>query len=292
METKKISALIETVRIGSINKAADELGYTQSGLTYIINALESELGIKLVVRNHSGINLTPDGELLVPILEQVLEKESEFYRRLEQIKSGDDSVIRIGSYSSLVVSWLPHVIGAFKKKHPGVNFEIRTGVTNLRSLLESNEVDLILCEKNVAGDHEWQYISDDEMCVVFNKKLPLAKAETITLDMLGKYHVILPSILNKNVVSLKLREQNIVFKNQTILYTDDGSITLSMVERNPDGVSFVTKLYTPELPANVGMRSLTPKITRQLGVAINEKQQSVQVIRDFIKFMKRKELIY
>lgn len=292
METKKISALIETVRIGSINKAADELGYTQSGLTYIINALESELGIKLVVRNHSGINLTPDGELLVPILEQVLEKESEFYRRLEQIKSGDDSVIRIGSYSSLVVSWLPHVIGAFKKKHPGVNFEIRTGVTNLRSLLESNEVDLILCEKNVAGDHEWQYISDDEMCVVFNKKLPLAKAETITLDMLGKYHVILPSILNKNVVSLKLREQNIEFKNQTILYTDDGSITLSMVERNPDGVSFVTKLYTPELPANVGMRSLTPKITRQLGVAINEKQQSVQVIRDFIKFMKRKELIY
>lgn len=292
METKKIYALLETVKIGSINKAADELGYTQSGLTYIINALESEIGIKLVTRNHSGIGLTPDGETLFPILEQVLEKESEFYRRLEQIKSGDDSVIRIGAYSSLVVSWLPNVIAAFKKKHPGISFEIRTGVTTLRGMLENNEVDLILGEKSVAGEHEWQYISDDEMCIVFNKKLPLGKAETITLDMLGEYHVILPSILNKNVVSQKLREQNIAFKNQTILYTDDGSITLSMVDKHPDGVSFVTKLYTPELPSNVSMRSLTPKITRQLGVAVNEKKQSVQAIKDFVKFIKKKELIY
>ena len=45
MDTKKVDALIETVRTGSINKAALELGYTQSGLTYLLNSLEGELGV-------------------------------------------------------------------------------------------------------------------------------------------------------------------------------------------------------------------------------------------------------
>lgn len=276
----------------AINKAADELGYAQSGLTYIINVIESEFGVKLVNRSHSGIGLTPDGEILFPYLEQILERESEFYKRLELIKSGEGEIIRIGSYSSLVVSWLPNVITAFKRKHPGLNFEIRTGVSQLRQWLENNEVDLILCEKSLAGEHEWQYISDDEMCVAINKKLPLSKAPEITLDMLKDYHVIFPSILNKNAVSQKLLEQGISFKNQTLLYTDDGSITLSMVEKSNDGVSFITKLYTPECPSNVALRSLTPKITRQLGVIVNERQQSVQSIRDFVKFLKKKELVY
>lgn len=110
--------------------------------------------------------------------------------------------------------------------------------------------------------------------------------------MLKDYHVIFPSILNKNAVSQKLLEQGISFKNQTLLYTDDGSITLSMVEKSNDGVSFITKLYTPECPSNVALRSLTPKITRQLGVIVNERQQSVQSIRDFVKFLKKKELVY
>lgn len=292
METKKIAALIETVKIGSINKAADELGYTQSGLTYIINVIENEFGVKLVTRSHSGIVLTPDGEILFPLLEQILERECEFYKRLDIIKSGEGEVIRIGSYSSLVVSWLPHVITAFKKKHPELNFEIRTGVSQLRQWLENDEVDLILCEKSLAGEHEWQYISDDEMCVAINKRLPLSKAKEITLDMLKDQHIIFPSILSKNAVSLKLQEQHITFKNQTLLYTDDGSITLSMVEKSNDGVSFVTKLYTPECPDAVVMRSLTPKITRQLGVVVNERQQSVQSVRDFVKFLKKKELVY
>lgn len=276
----------------AINKAADELGYAQSGLTYIINVIESEFGVKLVNRSHSGIGLTPDGEILFPYLEQILEREIEFYKRLELIKSGEGEIIRIGSYSSLVVSWLPNVITAFKRKHPGLNFEIRTGVSQLRQWLENNEVDLILCEKSLAGEHEWQYISDDEMCVAINKKLPLSKAPEITLDMLKDYHVIFPSILNKNAVSQKLLEQGISFKNQTLLYTDDGSITLSMVEKSNDGVSFITKLYTPECPSNVALRSLTPKITRQLGIIVNERQQSVQSIRDFVKFLKKKELVY
>ena len=87
MDTKKVAAFIETVRAGSINKAAVSLGYTQSGLTYILNSLEDELGLKLLERNHSGISLTSDAEELYPLLEKLVEDETSLNERLSLIKS-------------------------------------------------------------------------------------------------------------------------------------------------------------------------------------------------------------
>ena len=45
MDTRKLRVLLDTIKIKSINKAAEELGYTQSGLTYLLNSLEEELGV-------------------------------------------------------------------------------------------------------------------------------------------------------------------------------------------------------------------------------------------------------
>lgn len=40
MDTKKLAALAAAVRLGSFTRAAEELGYTQSGLTHMMNSLE------------------------------------------------------------------------------------------------------------------------------------------------------------------------------------------------------------------------------------------------------------
>ena len=40
MDDKKLFAFLEAVRYGSLSKAAAELGYTQSGLTQMMNSLE------------------------------------------------------------------------------------------------------------------------------------------------------------------------------------------------------------------------------------------------------------
>lgn len=44
----------------------EKLGYTQSELTYTMNKLEEELGVKLIVRMHHGVRPTPEGEALLP----------------------------------------------------------------------------------------------------------------------------------------------------------------------------------------------------------------------------------
>ena len=61
METEKIRALLTAADLGSFSKAADALGYTQSGITHMMNALEEELGVPLLVRGNRGVRLSSDG---------------------------------------------------------------------------------------------------------------------------------------------------------------------------------------------------------------------------------------
>ncbi|MEI3130157.1 MAG: LysR family transcriptional regulator [Oscillospiraceae bacterium] len=44
MDLRKLEALAVAVELGSFTKAAQQLGYSQSGLTHMMNALEQEIG--------------------------------------------------------------------------------------------------------------------------------------------------------------------------------------------------------------------------------------------------------
>ena len=61
MESKKLEALLMAVDLGSFTKAAEVLGYTQSGLTHMMNSLEKEVGFTLLERGRSGVRLTAAG---------------------------------------------------------------------------------------------------------------------------------------------------------------------------------------------------------------------------------------
>ena len=66
MSLQKYEAFIKTVELGSLTKAAETLGYTQSGVSHMIQSLEDEVGTKLMHRDRSGIRMTSDGEQLLP----------------------------------------------------------------------------------------------------------------------------------------------------------------------------------------------------------------------------------
>ena len=116
--------------------------------------------------------------------------------------------------------------------------------------------------------------------------LPIARKDMVTLEMLSEYPVIFPNINQKNVVSRRLEELGISYRNQTDIYTEDGSITLSMVQQSK-GVSFVTRMYEPECPKNVRLIPLDPPIVREIGVVLNRNMTGNKLLRSLINTMKR-----
>ena len=63
----KYLPVIRTAECGSLNRAAQALGYTQPSLAYIINNIESELEVKLFLRGQRGVTLTEEGTRLLAI---------------------------------------------------------------------------------------------------------------------------------------------------------------------------------------------------------------------------------
>ena len=72
MDSKKLEILMTTVDLGSFTRASEVVGYTQSGLTHMMDALEREVGFPLLQRNHSGIQLTRQGQQLMPAIREFL----------------------------------------------------------------------------------------------------------------------------------------------------------------------------------------------------------------------------
>ena len=66
MNLQKYISFVKTVEYGSFTKAAEILGYTQSGVSRMIADLEKEWGVSLLERNKSGVKLTSDGVKLLP----------------------------------------------------------------------------------------------------------------------------------------------------------------------------------------------------------------------------------
>lgn len=62
MYDRLLDSFIAVVNSGSFTKAADTLYVSPTGIMKQINALETRLGIKLLVRTSSGVKPTPAGE--------------------------------------------------------------------------------------------------------------------------------------------------------------------------------------------------------------------------------------
>lgn len=81
MESKKLEALLMAVDLGSFTKAAEVLGYTQSGLTHMMNSLEKEVGFTLLERGRSGVRLTEEGERIAPAVREFLQANARARQR-------------------------------------------------------------------------------------------------------------------------------------------------------------------------------------------------------------------
>ena len=143
MDSVKIKALLRAAELGSLTKAAEELGYTQAGLTHMMNRLEAEVGFELLLRNKNGVKLTPEGEKLLPYLKDFSIAHEQLKRAVDETSRGLGEIVRIGTYTSILKLWLPTVINGFKKISPEIRIEIHDlGINAMYDRVSISEIDL------------------------------------------------------------------------------------------------------------------------------------------------------
>ena len=133
MNSRQLQYAISLSQTLNFSQAADLLGISQPSLSKQILALESELGIKLFDRNHSPLSLTPAGEYFIREAKELLYKEDQLFKAMDQFRTGENGRLDIGVTPFRSLYLMPEVVKKLKTKYPGVQVVLHeAGSTQLR----------------------------------------------------------------------------------------------------------------------------------------------------------------
>ncbi|MTD38552.1 LysR family transcriptional regulator [Erwinia sp. CPCC 100877] len=109
---------------GNYTKAAKDLYISQPYLTQTIKKVEQELGIDIINRHSSPLQLTEAGKLYYQYLRSLETEQDEFRKKLSTYAPQKQTIIRIGILSSLGTYLLPLFLPTFMQKHPQIRIQL------------------------------------------------------------------------------------------------------------------------------------------------------------------------
>ena len=286
MESKKLEALLMAVDLGSFTKAAEVLGYTQSGLTHMMNSLEKEVGFTLLERGRSGVRLTEEGERIAPAVREFLQANARLDSVIEQVASSRTEIIRVSAYASIAMHWLPGIIQRFREECSEVDVDIRMAdhVDIPYELLAQGKMDAILVSPQDEGQYEWVHLADDPMFAVLPKDFDTQGMTAFPLAAFEARDFIMPSQgFDKDIMRIFNR---IGVKPHILPTWVDDPTVISMVSHGL-GVSMMTELTVRGRTDGVKLLPVEPASSRELGLAVRSLDAASDGLRHFIDCTKR-----
>ena len=265
MSISKYKALLTVVDMGALSKAAEKLGYTQSGLTHMMNAIESEFGFSVLQRGHYGIKLTPSGERIISKVRQLVMCEESLENELEMVRSWGDNAIRIGAFSSMAGTWLPSIIEKFNREFPDVIVQIQTGtVDELYGGLDDGKYDMCFGTKNSRYDFKWYPLDNDRFYAILPRDYP-EDGDVFRITHFNGTKFLMPGLGFDDDISAVFSQNN-VRPFVTPTYVDDPAI-ISMVEHGL-GISMLSELIITGRSEGIKALPIVPEVSRTLALAI------------------------
>ena len=269
------------VDLGSFSKASEVVGYTQSGLTHLVNSLEREIGFLLIVRSHNGISLTEQGRELVPAIRQFLQANANLENRIQAIAKQQMETIRIAAYASMAMCWMPEILYRFRRICPNVDVDLRMVDHALEpfELLEEGKTDVIFASRQDVGKCEWTPLYQELLYAILPKNYPLEGRSEFPLKEFEGKDFLMPYGRFDIDVHRTFGEAGVKAKEQTV-YVDDETV-IRMVGKGL-GISMMSELMIRGNTDDVCCVAVTPRSLRELGmgtekaVALSENMQKLK----------------
>ena len=164
MELRNLITFIHVAELGSFTKAAEQLGYSQSTISFQIKQLEDELDCLLFERINHTITLTEQGHELVSYAHQVRALTEDFKETLA--KEDLRGHLHIVTPDSICEEMISAHYADFHRKYPSIYIRFSTGDSgNLLHMLDRNEADVI-----ITLDH---HLYNKDYVVAKEQKIPM-----------------------------------------------------------------------------------------------------------------------
>lgn len=285
MSILKYKALLTAIEELSLTQAAEKLGYTQPGISHMIASLEREVGFPLLIRTKEGVFPTENAKQLQYYMQQIVTTEGALIETANKIRGIEVGALRIGTYCSTSIQWLPTVISDFSSSHPNITLEIFEGFHGeLNQLLIDGAIDLAFMSPPAPANYDFIPLAEDPILAVVGIDHPLSQRECIKPAELIKYPFIIPDEGADEDVWTVLNAEHLT---PVIRFRIKGDMTMISMVGNGLGVTLFPRLAIVFPCANIVTKPLSHPYARTLGIALRNAKHASPAAKSFIALTKQ-----
>lgn len=276
----QIFSLVAELR--GFTSAASRLGISQSAVSHALKSLEQELGVELIRRHQSLVELTDIGQQLLLRARAILGLAATMEQEAADARGMKRGTLRIGSFGpTSSMKLLPAILQRYRAAHPGIEVHIDEGPDRqVLQWLEERRIDVgfvVLPQERF----DCLALVEDQMVALIPSQHELASKDSLSLAELCDDPFILTEAGSAELVSrlfLAARlSPNIRYRSSQLLST------LETVARG-EALTLVAQLSLPEASdPRYLIKPLSPPARRQVGLAVLDRRQSSPATLAFIE---------
>lgn len=282
MPVNKYEAFLLSVELGSITRAAENLGVTQSAVSHMISSLEAELGFALLRRGRGGASPTAEGRSVTPAIRGILTARERLDQMASAIRGLDSGTVRIGTFTSVGVHWLPGIIAEFQADYPSVELKLMSGdYHDVEQWLADGSADIGFVPLPTRLGGEVVPLRADRLLAVIPANHPLADAAAFPVAELERESFI--GLLEtsdrdaRGALAAAGVSPHIKYK------TKDDYAVIAMIERGL-GVSIMPELLLRSCSERVRCLELDPPASRTIGLCMPDAERAGPATRRFAEY--------
>ncbi len=284
MEKINTNVFLTVAELRNFRKAADALGYTQAGISYIISSMEEELGLPLFVREYGGVELTAEGRSLLPWIRQLATSERLIRERVNDLKDMKAGEIRVAVFYSISIHWLPGIIERFHQDYPNIKIDMIScdDADSGERLIYSREADCGFLVLPTRRSLDTIPLMEEPMMASVSLQHPLAERDCFPVSELDKH----PYIQIKGDTEAESVFHRHGVQPQISFTSENDYSALAMASRNL-GYCINPKILLENLPFPLRSMEFDVPVRRTIALAARDLDSCSRAARTFIEYARR-----
>lgn len=201
MRIEHLQFLAEVAKTKSISTAAKKLYISQTGLSAIINSIETELNIQIFRRTNKGTVLTPEGERALELVKDILAKNDELHYLYSDI-SRQCPIINLGIFPSGICALSSYLTKIWAEQHRDAHLHIyEIGYENVQSCINNHTANIVIGAETTEyfnpkystkdGRTQVEALYADHFCLIVSSRSPFAGRREVDLEEILDCHLLL-----------------------------------------------------------------------------------------------------
>jgi LysR family hydrogen peroxide-inducible transcriptional activator len=296
MTLNELKYIVAIAKERHFRKAAETCFVSQPTLSIAIKKFEEEIGVVLFERNKTEIIVTPIGQHIVQLAEEILNK-AQLIKQLAKEEKGDHTgEIKLGAIYTIAPYLFPKLIPLFHKIAEQTPLILQENYTHiLTDKLLNGDLDLVIL--SLPFDHpniETLTLYSEPFIAALPKKHPFSNQDTITknqlknevLLMLGEGHCFRDQIID----AFNLTDQTDFHKNKLQKTLEGSSLeTIRYMVASGAGITILpcssVQSYDEEM---LSIKSITPPIPpRKIALAWRKTFPRKQLLKTMINALQK-----